>query len=185
VGALAPPLWQNRGALRARSPGTLARGKEPAIGVEDRITSLGLELPPVPVPVASYVPVRISGEHAYVSGQVAMSEGDLLHPGHLGSEVTIEQGREAARRCALQALAALREALGSLDRVEAIVQVSAFVASAPGFTDQPKVANGASDLLVEVFGDAGRHARAAVGVAELPLGAPVEVAMTVRIAASG
>jgi enamine deaminase RidA (YjgF/YER057c/UK114 family) len=160
-------------------------GKEPAIGIEDRLATLGVELPPPPAAVASYVPVRVSGEHAYVSGQIAMSDGNLLHPGHLGSEVTIEQGREAARRCALQALAALREALGSLDRVEAVVQLSVFVSSAPGFTDQPKVANGASDLLVELFGEAGRHARAAVGVAELPLGAPVEVAMTVRIAASG
>jgi enamine deaminase RidA (YjgF/YER057c/UK114 family) len=105
----------------------------------------------------------------------------MLHPGKLGGEVSVEQGAEAARRCALQALAALREELGSLDRIRGIVQVSAFVASAPGFTDQPKVANGASDFLVEVFGEAGRHARAAVGVAELPLGAPVEVALVVEI----
>lgn len=158
-------------------------GEEPVIGVEDRLAALGVELPPAPVPVASYVPVRVSGDHAFVSGQIAMTDGDLLHPGHLGSEIAIEQGREAARRCALQALSALREALGSLDRVREVVQLSVFVASAPGFTDQPKVANGASDLLVELFGDAGRHARAAVGVSELPLGAPVEVAMTVRIGA--
>lgn len=137
------------------------------------------------MPVASYIPVRISGGHAYVSGQVAMPDGNVLHPGHVGSDVSIEQGREAARRCALQALAVLKEALGSLDRVEEVVQVSVFVASAPGFTNQPQVANGASDLLVEVLGDAGKHARAAVGVAELPLDAPVEVALIARVAGAG
>jgi enamine deaminase RidA (YjgF/YER057c/UK114 family) len=99
----------------------------------------------------------------------------------LGTDISVEQGAEAARRCALQALAALREALGSLNRVRGIIQVSVFVASAAGFTDESKVANGASDLLVEVFGDAGRHARAAVGVAELPLGASVEVALLAEI----
>ncbi|MFB3738898.1 MAG: RidA family protein [Candidatus Velamenicoccus archaeovorus] len=170
-------------SVRSRADRVRGAGKEPTIGIEDRLATLGVELPPPPAPVASYVPVRVSGDLAFVSGQIAMSDGDLLHPGHLGAELTIEQGREAARRCALQALSALREALGTLDRVEGVVQVSVFVASAPGFTDQSKVANGASDLLVELFGEPGRHARAAVGVAELPLGAPVEVAMTVRIGA--
>lgn len=106
----------------------------------------------------------------------------MLHPGHLGAQVSLEQGQEAARRCALQALAALNEALGSLDRVRGIVQLSVFVASTAGFADQPKVANGASDLLVEIFGDEGKHSRAAVGVAELPLGAPVEIALVAQIA---
>jgi enamine deaminase RidA (YjgF/YER057c/UK114 family) len=150
--------------------------------VEELLAQLGIRLPDPVAPLASYVPVRISGDHAYVAGQVPMEDGTILSAGKLGAEVSIEQGREATRRCALQALAALRAALGSLDRVKGIVRVDVFVASAPGFTDQPAVANGASDLLVEIFGEEGRHARAAVGVSELPRGASVEVAMIVRIA---
>lgn len=150
--------------------------------IAERLRELGIELPPPPSAVASYVPVRISGSMAYVAGQVPLVEGEMLHPGKLGAEVSVEQGTQAARRCALQALSALGEALGSLDRIRGIVQVSVFVASAPGFNDQSKVANGASDLLIELFGDAGRHARAAVGVAELPLGASVEVALVAEIA---
>jgi enamine deaminase RidA (YjgF/YER057c/UK114 family) len=152
------------------------------VSIEDLLTTLGISLPPAPAPVASYVPVRVAGDLAFVSGQVPVVDGEVLHPGHLGREVAVEQGREAARRCALQALSALREALGSLDRVRGIVQVTVFVASAPGFTDQPEVANGASDLFVQLFGDQGKHARAAVGVAELPLGVPVEVALIASIA---
>ena len=150
--------------------------------IEERLAELGLELPPAAAPIASYVPVRISGDQAFVAGQVPIEDGRLLSAGKLGADVSIEQGQEAARRCALQALAALRNALGSLDRVRGIVKLDVFVASAPGFTDHPKVANGASDLLVEVFGEEGRHARAAVGVAELPLGASVEVALVAQIA---
>jgi enamine deaminase RidA (YjgF/YER057c/UK114 family) len=149
--------------------------------IEERLAELGIELPPVAAPVASYVPVRIAGELAYVSGQVPLEQGRPTTTGRLGAELAIEQGQAAARRCALQALAALREALGSLDRIRGIVRLDVFVASAPGFTDQPKVANGASDLLVEVLGEDGRHARAAVGVAELPLGVPVEVALVALI----
>lgn len=117
-----------------------------------------------------------------MAGQVPLKEGKLLVRGKLGADVNLQAGAGAARRCVLQGLAALKAELGSLDRVRRIVKVSVFVASAEGFTDQPKVANGASDLLVEVFGDLGRHARSAVGVAELPLGAPVEVELTVEIA---
>jgi enamine deaminase RidA (YjgF/YER057c/UK114 family) len=149
--------------------------------IEERLAELGIELPPAPAPVASYVPVRVSGDLAFVSGQLPLDGGVLLGPGKVGAEVALEEAATLARRCALEALSALRDALGSLDRVAAIVQVSVFVASAPGFTDQPKVANGASDVLVEVFGDEGRHARVAVGVAELPLGASVEVAVTARL----
>lgn len=152
------------------------------MGVDDVLSRLGIELPPAPRPLASYVPVRVEGDLAYVSGQVPSVDGELLHPGRLGAEVTLEQGQEGARRCALQALSALRQELGTLDRVSGIVQVSVFVASDPGFTDQPKVGNAASDLLVEVFGEAGRHARAAVGVAALPLGASVEIALIASIA---
>ncbi|MEW6060266.1 MAG: RidA family protein [Actinomycetota bacterium] len=151
------------------------------MGIEELLTTLGIELPPAPKPVGSYMPVRVSGELAFVSGQVAIEEGQVLYPGHVGGNVTLEGGAAAARRCGLQALAALKDALGSLDRVHGIVQLQVFVASAPGFNDQPKVANGASDLFVEIFGDQGRHARAAVGVLELPLGASVEVAVVAQI----
>lgn len=151
------------------------------MGAENRLRELGIELPPAQAPVASYVPVVVSSGLAYVSGQVPMAEGKLLWTGKLGAELDLEAGAEAARRCALQALSALRAELGSLDRVRRIVKVSVYVASDRGFTDQPKVANGASDLLVQVFGDAGRHARAAVGVAELPLGGPVEVEVVAEV----
>lgn len=150
--------------------------------IEERLAELGIELPPAPVPVASYVPVRLVGGLAFVAGQIPIRDGAVSPAGPVGDAVTIEDAAEAARRCAIQALSALREALGSLDRVGGIVKVDVFVASAPGFTDQSKVANGASELLVEVFGDAGRHARAAVGVAELPLGAAVEVALLAEVA---
>ncbi len=150
--------------------------------VEDRLAELGLELPPAPAPVASYIPVTVAGELAFVAGQVPLDGGEVLLRGRLGAEVGIEEANEAARRCALQALSALRDALGTLDRVAAIAQVTVYVASAPGFTDQSRVANGASDALVEVFGEPGKHARVAVGVAELPLGAAVEVAVIARLA---
>jgi enamine deaminase RidA (YjgF/YER057c/UK114 family) len=149
--------------------------------IEERLAELGIDLPRAAAPIASYVPVRVEGSLAFVSGQVPIEAGSVLSTGHLGAEVTLEDGAAAARRCALQALAALRGALGSLDRVVGIVQVQVFVASTSGFTDQPKVANGASDVLVEVFGDTGRHARVAVGVPELPLGASVEVALVAAI----
>ena len=150
--------------------------------VEERLAELGIELPPSVAPIASYVPVRVSGDHAFVAGQVPIEDGVLLSAGKVGGDVSLDQGRLAARRCALQCLSALREVLGSLDDVHGIVKLDVFVASAPGFTEHAKVADGASDLLVEIFGDEGRHARATVGVAELPLGASVEVAMVVRVA---
>ena len=153
------------------------------MGAESRLRELGIELPPAPAPVASYVPVVVSGGLAYVSGQVPMADGKLLWKGKLGAGLDLVAGAEAARRCALQALSALRAELGSLDRVRRIVKVSVYVASDRGFTDQPKVANGASDLLVQVFGDPGRHARAAVGVSELPLGGPVEVEVVAEVEA--
>ena len=127
------------------------------------------------------MPVVVSGDLAFVAGQVAMSEGKPLWSGKLGAAIDVDTGIQAARRCAMQALSALRAELESLDRVARIVKVCVYMASAQGFTDQPKVANGASDLFVDVFGDAGRHARVAVGVAELPLGAPVEVEVIAEI----
>jgi enamine deaminase RidA (YjgF/YER057c/UK114 family) len=149
--------------------------------IEERLAELGIELPPAPAAVASYVPVAVAGDLAFVAGQVPVEDGQVMLTGRLGDEVGIEKGQAAARRCALQAVSALRDALGSLDRVAQIPQVTVYVASVPGFIDQPKVANGASDVLVEIFGEAGKHARAAVGVVGLPLGAPVEVAVTARV----
>lgn len=148
---------------------------------EERLAELGIELPAAPAPIASYVPVAEAGELAFVAAQIPMQDGTVLVSGKVGGDVTIEQAQEAARRCALQAVSALRERFGTLERVRGIVQVMVFVASAPGFTEQSKVANGASDVLLEIFGEEGKHARAAVGVAELPMGAAVEVALVARI----
>ena len=152
------------------------------MGAEDRLTELGLDLPASTPPLASYVPVVVTGNLAFVSGQVAIEDGTPMWTGHVGAEVSLEEASQAARRCALQALGILRSELGSLDKVRRIVKLTVWVASAPGFTDQPKVANGASDLLQEVFGEAGRHARAAVAAPELPLGVPVEVELVAEVA---
>jgi enamine deaminase RidA (YjgF/YER057c/UK114 family) len=153
-----------------------------AVGAEETLSRLGIELPPPPKALASYVPVRIHNGLAYVSGQVASVEGAVMHPGRLGAGVGVEQAQDAARRCALQILSALREALGSLDRVTGVLQVFVFVASEPTFGEQPVIGNAASDLLVDVFGEAGKHSRAAIGVAALPLGASVEVSAVVSFA---
>jgi enamine deaminase RidA (YjgF/YER057c/UK114 family) len=149
--------------------------------IMQRIAADGLELPPAPRPVAAYVPVIVSGGLAFVAGQVPMSDGQVLHPGHLGDDVSIDDGYDGARRAALQALSALREAFGSFERLRRIVQVTVYVAATAEFADHPKVANGASDLLVAALGDDGKHARAAVGMSSLPLGACVEVAVTVEV----
>ena len=150
--------------------------------VDERLAELGIELPDAPAPVASYVPVAVAGGLAFVAGQVPLEGGKPLATGRLGDDLDVEEGATLARRCALQVLAALRAELGSLDLVRRIAKVTVFVASTDSFTDQPKVANGASDLFVEVFGDAGKHARAAVSVPSLPLGAPVEVEAVAEIA---
>jgi enamine deaminase RidA (YjgF/YER057c/UK114 family) len=152
--------------------------------IDQRLTDLGIELPPMATPLASYVPVHVAGELAFVAGQVPSQDGRPTVVGRVGSDVSLEDAQAAARRCALQGLAALREALGSLDRVEAIAKVEVFVNAGRRFTDHPKVANGASDVLVEVFGDAGKHARTSVGVTGLPLGVPVEVAIVARVSAA-
>lgn len=151
------------------------------MGVKDTLADLGYELPAVVPPVASYVPAVRSGNHVYTSGQLPMVDGTLVAVGKVGAEVSAEDATAAARTCALNALAAV-DALVGIDNVVRIVKVVGFVASAPGFTGQPGVINGASNFLGEVFGDAGIHARSAVGVAELPLGAPVEVEMIVEVA---
>jgi enamine deaminase RidA (YjgF/YER057c/UK114 family) len=150
--------------------------------VLQRIADQGLELPPSPVPVAAYVPVVVSGALAFVAGQVPIIDGQVLHPGLLGDQVSVEQGYEGGRRAALQALSALRAELGSFDRLRRIVQVTVYIASTPDFGDHPKVANGASELLVAVLGEEGKHARAAIGMASLPLGACIEVVVTAEVA---
>jgi len=145
------------------------------LGPEARLRDLGIDLPPAAAPVASYVPVSVAGNLAFVAGQVPLEDGKPMVTGRLGAELETEEGARWARRCGLQVLAALRAELGSLDRVARVVKVTVWVASTDEFTEQPRVANGASDLFVEVFGEAGKHARAAVSAPALPLGAPVEV----------
>ena len=151
------------------------------MSIADRLAELGIELPQPAAPVASYVPVVIAGGFAHVSGQLPFIDGQLV-TGRLGDDVGLDRGAQGARACGLMILAQLNAALGSLDRVERVVKLGAFVNSTADFTDQPKVANGASDLMVEVFGDKGRHARSAVGVPVLPLGAAVEVDAIVAVA---
>ena len=149
--------------------------------VEDRLAELGLQVPEVAAPVAAYVPVVQEGNLVYTSGQLPMVEGTLPLTGKVGAEVSAEQATELARTCALNALAAVKSVVGDLDRVTRVVKVVGFVASDPSFTAQPGVVNGASHLLGDVFGDAGVHARSAVGVSVLPLDAPVEVEITVAV----
>ncbi len=147
---------------------------------EERLAALGLSVPDVAKPVASYVPAIRSGNHVYTSGQLPVRAGELIASGKVGETVTPEQAAACAQQCALNALAAIRVEV-PLERVVRVVKLVVFVASTPDFTGQPAVANGASDLVGEVFGDAGRHARSAVGVAALPLDAPVEVEMLVEV----
>jgi enamine deaminase RidA (YjgF/YER057c/UK114 family) len=150
--------------------------------IQSRIEELGLQLPEAPRPVAVYVPWVRTGNLVFVAGQIPFVGGELTAKGRVPSETSLEAARDAARQCALNGLAVLADALdGNLDRVRRVVRLGVFVASEPEFTDQPKVANGASELIGEVFGDAGRHARAAVGSIALPLGASVEVEMVVEV----
>lgn len=146
-----------------------------------RLFELQLELPSPPTALAAYIPCVVRDGVAYVSGQVPFVAGDVMNPGHLGDRVTIQEGAAAARQAALQALSVMREALNGFDRLERILQVTVFIASTPDFVDHPKVANGASELLVDVLGDEGRHARAAVGMASLPLASSVELALTAAV----
>jgi enamine deaminase RidA (YjgF/YER057c/UK114 family) len=149
--------------------------------VEQRLADLGLTLPEVAAPLASYVPAVRSGAHVFTAGQLPLSSGELVATGKVGGEVSAEEAQAAARQCALNALAAVKSVVGSLDAVRQVVKVTVFVASTPDFTGQPMVANGASELLGDVFGDAGRHARSAVGVPVLPIDAPVEVELVVEV----
>jgi len=149
--------------------------------IDDRLVSLGITLPSPPAPAGSYVPVVISHGFAFVAGQIPLEGGQVKFKGKVDSDISIEAGQQAARLCTINALAQLRSALGSLDRIKRVVKVTGFVSSDPSFADQTKVINGASDLLVQVFGDAGMHARAAVGVSNLPLDSAVEVEFIVEI----
>jgi enamine deaminase RidA (YjgF/YER057c/UK114 family) len=148
---------------------------------QQRLAERGLVLPPVVAPLAAYVPAVLTGLYVYTAGQLPMADGKLLATGKVGAEVSPEQAAELAATCALNALAAVASVSGGLGSILRIVKMTGFVASSPGFTGQPKVLNGASELLLDVFGDAGRHARSAVGVAELPLDAPVEVELIAEI----
>lgn len=152
------------------------------MSVAERLAAAGISLPAVPKPAANYVPARQHGQLVYASGQTPTVDGVLSMTGKLGADVTVEQGQQGTRICALNCLAAIAGVIGDLERVEAVLKLTGYVASAPGFGDQPMVVNGASLLLEEVLGpDVGQHARAAIGVAELPFGAPVEVDLVVAV----
>jgi enamine deaminase RidA (YjgF/YER057c/UK114 family) len=148
---------------------------------ERQLAALGLALPPPPKPVATYVPCVQAGDLLFLSGMLPFRDGTLLMQGKLGRELTVEQGYDAAQLALLNALAVVRSHLGTLEKIRQVVRLVGFVASAEGFVQQPAVINGASDLLVQIFGEAGRHARAAVGVGELPLNAPVEIELIVQV----
>lgn len=150
------------------------------MSVEARLAAIGLELPEVATPAGAYVPAVISGNLVFTAGQIPLVDGKLMAEGRLGAEITAEAGKEIAQRCALNAIAAVKSVLGDLGRVKKVVKVVGFVASTPEFTAQPGVVNGASELLQAAFGDAGIHARSAVGVAVLPLNSPVEVELIVE-----
>jgi enamine deaminase RidA (YjgF/YER057c/UK114 family) len=153
------------------------------MSIDQKLSELGITLPQPAAPVAAYVPAVEHGGLLHISGQISFGEDGKLILGRLGEDVNLDRGIEAARRCGIMLLAQIKAALGSLDRVERIVKLGVFVNSAPGFTEQPKVANGASELMQDVFGEAGRHARSAVGVAVLPLGVAVEVDAIVAVKA--
>ncbi|MGY2877140.1 enamine deaminase RidA (YjgF/YER057c/UK114 family) [Marmoricola sp. URHA0025 HA25] len=148
---------------------------------EERLAELGLSVPEVAAPVAAYIPAIRSGDLVFTSGQLPMREGQLMATGKVGGEVTQEEAVACARQCGLNALAAIRAEIGELSAIKRVVKLVAFVASTPDFTGQPLVANGVSELLGDVFGDVGRHARSAVGVPVLPLDAPVEVELVVEV----
>ena len=150
--------------------------------IQERLKALNITLPPAPPPVAAYIPAVRSGSHIFVAGQIPFAEGKLLATGRVPSATSLQQAQKAAAQCAINGLAAAAALLdGDLDRVRRIVRLGVFVSSDPGFFDQPKVANGASELLHEIFGGAGRHVRAAVGSTALPLDASVEVEMTLEV----
>jgi enamine deaminase RidA (YjgF/YER057c/UK114 family) len=145
------------------------------MSIEDKIKNLDITLPDAPKPLGSYVPCVQAGNLLFLSGALPLKEGKLVKTGKLGEAISIEEAHECARQCVINALSVLKAHLGNLDKIKKCVKLNGYVASAPDFTDQPKVLNAASDLLFEIFGDSGRHARAAVGVAALPLNSPIEI----------
>jgi enamine deaminase RidA (YjgF/YER057c/UK114 family) len=149
--------------------------------VESRINELKLSLPGTPKPVAAYIPAKQTGKLVFTAGQLPMVNGELISKGLLGQDVEIDEANEAARICTLNALAAIKGVIGDLDRIKQIIRVVGYVASVPTFTQQPAVVNGASELLLEIFGENGKHARSAVGMAVLPLNASVEIELTVEV----
>jgi enamine deaminase RidA (YjgF/YER057c/UK114 family) len=152
------------------------------MSISSRLAELDITLPDVVPPLAAYIPANVSGRHVYTSGQLPSREGELIATGLLGAEIDTETGYACARQCAINAIAAAASVVGGVDHLGRVVKVVGFVASTANFTSQPAVINGASELLLEVFGDAGRHARSAVGVASLPLGVPVEVEVIFEVA---
>jgi enamine deaminase RidA (YjgF/YER057c/UK114 family) len=149
--------------------------------IESRIKEIGFSLPEAPKPVAAYIPAKQTGNLVFTAGQLPMVNGELISKGLLGQDVEIDEANKAARICTLNALAAIKGVIGDLDRIKQIVRVVGYVASVPTFTQQPAVVNGASELLLEIFGENGKHARSAVGMAVLPLNASVEIELTVEI----
>jgi len=151
------------------------------VTIEERLSEMGVKLPTPAAPIAAYVPAVQTGNLVFVSGQLPRVDGSILHAGRLGTGVTVEQGQEAARAAAINALAVLKLHLGSLDRITRVVRLNGFVSAAPDFEQQSKVIDGASSFLQDALGEAGRHSRVAVGVASLPLNAPVEVDLVVEV----
>jgi enamine deaminase RidA (YjgF/YER057c/UK114 family) len=149
--------------------------------IEEIITQIGLKLPDAPKPVAAYIPAKQTGNLVFTAGQLPMVNGELISKGLLGQDVEVDEANKAARICTLNALAAIKGVIGDLDRIKQIVRVVGYVASVPTFTQQPAVVNGASELLLEIFGENGKHARSAVGMAVLPLNASVEIELTVEV----
>jgi enamine deaminase RidA (YjgF/YER057c/UK114 family) len=149
--------------------------------INDRLLELGISIPSSPTPVAAYIPAKQTGNLVFTAGQLPMVNGELISKGLLGQDVEIDEANKAARICTLNALAAIKGVIGDLDRIKQIVRVVGYVASVPTFTQQPAVVNGASELLLEIFGENGKHARSAVGMAVLPLNASVEIELTVEV----
>jgi enamine deaminase RidA (YjgF/YER057c/UK114 family) len=149
--------------------------------IESNLANLGLILPAISKPVAAYIPAKQSGKLVFTAGQLPMVNGELISKGLLGQDIEIEDANTAARICTLNALAAIKGVIGDLDRIKQVVRVVGYVASVPTFTQQPAVVNGASELLLEIFGDSGKHARSAVGMAVLPMNASVEIELTVEV----
>ncbi|MCH7963114.1 MAG: RidA family protein [Bacteroidetes bacterium] len=149
--------------------------------VEEKMKEFGFTLPETPKPLAAYIPAIRTGDYVYTSGQVPFADGELMYSGKIGFDLTIEEGQKAAELCALNGLSSIKSEIGDLNKIEQIVKVTVFVNSADGFTDQPKVANGASEFLGKIFGESGKHVRSAVGVNELPADSAVEVEIIVKV----